>query len=65
MDVCTNYRYMRRKDELLNMGSKKEDQTVTHPDLTETKKKGAKKPPAIKGLKKGKQDQPPEEPVKS
>ena len=53
-EVCTNYRYMRRKEEGLNnaLTQKKDDQTTGLLGETVDSKKKAKKAPQVKGLKK-------------
>lgn len=62
-EVCTNYRYMRRKEEQMNLLLKKDEQTLAL-ENTDNKKKTQKKAPVVKGLKKGK-DHKAEEPQKS
>ena len=55
MEVCTNYRYMRRK---LFQKSDKErhDENVKYDSQADVKKVKAKKVPVVKGLKKGAKD---------
>lgn len=46
-DICTNYRYMRRKNELQALMNKK-DESLAQADGEDKKKKTAKKGPQIK-----------------
>jgi len=62
LEVCTNYRYVRRKEEKAKQGEKKDDTTLKQGEQGETKKK--KKAPVVKGVR-GKRDGKDEVPQKS